>query len=66
MSTCSKHPNTELVIRQGKRKQNFVVCPECKPETATAAAPALEKKTGGAPENGSGKERRWFNREIFG
>jgi hypothetical protein len=65
-----KHPNTELEIRQGKRKQNFVVCPDCKPEAAAAPAAAkpatAEKKNGDAPENGSGKERRWFDRQIFG
>lgn len=54
MPFCKKHPKTELVIRQGKRNQNFVVCPECKPDPGKgtgspkpaepAAAAAAEKK----------------------
>ena len=65
MPRCVKHPNTELVIRQGKRKQNFVVCPECKPEAASAAAAPVsvpaEKKN--EPNK---RETAWYDRPIFG
>ena len=68
MAKCMKYPNTDLVIRQGKRKGHYVVCPLCKPdpaETPATAPAAAEKKTGGAPEK-PGDERRWYDREIFG
>jgi hypothetical protein len=67
---CTKHPDTEMVIRRGKRKQRFVVCPKCKPDpnpatpkTDPPAAPAAEKK--------NGKELApavvaWYDRIIIG
>ena len=70
MPFCKKHPNTELVIRQGKKNQNFVACPECRPELSAAKKtdppakqPAEEKKNGQQkPESGS---RPWYDRPIL-
>lgn len=73
MPFCKKHPSTELVIRQGKRKQNFVVCPECKPDSKTAAAPktappaappAAEKKNAEQKSGSAGV--KWYDRVLIG
>lgn len=69
MPHCKKHPNTELVIRQGKRNQNFVVCPECKPDLKAAlpkadppaSTPAAEKKNGKQPAGVP-----WYDRIVIG
>lgn len=67
---CKKHPTVEMVIRKGKRNQNFVVCPECKPDPSTATKtapanepPADEKKNGKQPPE-SGR-RPWYDRPIL-
>jgi ribosomal protein L34E len=71
MPICKKHPNTELVIRQGKRNQNFVVCPECRPELSAAkktdppaTQPAEEKKNGKQPTE-TEPRRPWYDRPIL-
>lgn len=63
---CKKHPTVKLEIRQGKRNQNFVVCPECKPApgatpktTPPAAAPAEQKQNGN-------ESVPWYDRKLFG
>jgi hypothetical protein len=67
---CKKHPKVELQIRQGKRNQNFVACPECRPDlfadpktkTTPAAAPPA---TPAAPENKNGNPVKWYDRVIL-
>lgn len=64
--TCKKHPNTKLVIRKGKRNQNFVVCPECKPGTAGTAAPSKKEPapTPAAPEK-KNQHTPWYDRPLI-
>jgi hypothetical protein len=56
-----------MVIRQGKRNQNFVVCPECKPgseKTVTPIEPPAEEKKNGKQPTESGR-RPWYDRPIL-
>jgi hypothetical protein len=63
MPFCKKHPNTQLQIRKGKRNQNFVVCPECKPletskpKESTPLAPVTEKH--------NEPRKPWWDRSLF-
>lgn len=66
---CTKHPKTEMIIRRGKNKQRFVVCPQCRPEKTAAAktdlpapAPAAEKKN--AKE--TAQRIPWYDRIVIG
>lgn len=66
---CTKHPETEMIIRRGKRKQRFVVCPKCKPDP-NAATPKTDPPAAPAAEKKNGKEKPagvpWYDRPLFG
>lgn len=68
MPFCKKHPKTELVIRQGKRNQNFVVCPECKPDVPKGTGspkPAESKPAAAAEKKNEQTGKSWFDRPLF-
>lgn len=65
---CKKHAKVPLEIGQGKRNQNFVFCPECRPDLAKpgSAKPAepVPAPIGKKPNEQTGKIA-WYDRPLF-
>jgi hypothetical protein len=66
---CKKHPTTELQIKKGKRNQNFVACPECRPDLFADPKPkAAEGTPATEPQKKNGKDStkpKWYDRPIL-